>query len=153
MLNLSSIIANQADLVYEQIQKLQNEAFRLRFNATFHAPNIIVPINSSSNEGFLLDLGEINLQTKFIDHPTRSLIEKQCISIKNVSASRVHMNDNHDIISEIILLDCGQSNVSVQRLLYPDRIKNTPSISIKMHWGLIHVSEITLCFLFSTKFF
>ncbi len=60
------IASYQADVVYEQVQKLQNQAFKLCLNATFNAPNIIVPINSSSNEALFIDLGKLILQTNFL---------------------------------------------------------------------------------------
>ncbi len=133
------VASYQADAVYEQVQKLQNQAFKLCLNATFNAPNIIVPINSSSNEALFIDLGKLILQTNFIDDTNKLLIEQQHIIIENVLASRVKLTKTNEIQSEIILLECEQLQMDINRLLYHEKVKNEPYLSIKMHWDLIHV--------------
>ncbi|CAF4608864.1 unnamed protein product [Rotaria sp. Silwood1] len=134
----------QANAIYEQVQNLQNQAFKLRLNATFNAPNIIVPINASSDEALFLDLGKLILETKFIDDPNTLLVEQQQVNIENVRASRVKLNKNNEIQSEIILLECAKLKIDVNRLLYPEKIKTTPYISLTMQWDLIHVSYLII---------
>jgi len=127
--------------MYEQ---LQNQAFKLCLNATFNAPNIIVPINSSSNEALFIDLGKLILQTNFIDDTNKLLIEQQHIIIENVLASRVKLTKINEIQSEIILLECEQLQMDINRLLYHEKVKNEPYLSIKMHWDLIHVRYLRI---------
>src|ERR1700722_12698423 len=86
------IASNQADTTYGQVQKLQEEAFKLCLDVTFNAPNIIIPINSYSDEALFLDLGKLTLQTKFIYDQKNLIVEQQQVTIENVLASRVKLN-------------------------------------------------------------
>ncbi|CAF4790984.1 unnamed protein product, partial [Rotaria magnacalcarata] len=79
----------------------------LRLDATFNAPNIIVPINACADEALFLDLGKINLTTNFIDDQITSLVEQQQIKIENVLVTRVKLDKNNEVESGITLLDCA----------------------------------------------
>lgn len=127
------------DAVYEQIQKLQDQAFKLRLKATFNAPTIFIPMNSTSDEGLFLDLGQLTVQTKFLDDLNRLLVEQQEVMIENVRASHARVNKSNEIQSEISLLECAKLQMNVDRLLYHEQAKNKPYISIKMHWDFVHV--------------
>ena len=137
----------RVDTVYEQAQKLTNQAFKLRLNAKLNAPTILIPINSTSDEGLFLDLGQLTLQTKFLDDPNRLLVEQQEVIIENVVASHVRLNQNNSIQSEINLLECAQLRVTIDRLLYPEQAKSKPFISIRMHWDFVHVRSIFILFI------
>ena len=141
------LASTQVDAVYEQAQKLPNQAFKLRLNATLNAPTILIPINSTSDEGLYLDLGHLTLQTKFLYDPNRLLVEQQEVIIKNVLASHVRVNQNNAIQSEISLLECTQLRVTIDRLLYPEQAKSKPFISIRMHWDFVHVRSIFILFI------
>jgi hypothetical protein len=123
---------------------LQNQAFKLQLNATFNAPDIIIPVNSSSDEALFLGLGKLTLQTNFIDEPKMLLVEQQQIIIENVLASRIQLTKTNEIQSEIILLECAELKMNINRLLYPEERKNEPNISIKMQLDLVHVSNLII---------
>ncbi|CAF1242324.1 unnamed protein product [Didymodactylos carnosus] len=127
-----------AEATIENIQKLQEQAFKLQLDVQFNAPNIFVPTNSYSNEALLLDLGKLSLRTKFLQDEKHGLIEQQNIKLENVLASRVLLNNNHDIEGEVILLDCEILTTTINRLLYPDQAKNEPVVSVKADWDLVH---------------
>ena len=112
-----------------------------------NAPTILIPINSTSDEGLFLDLGHLTLQTKFLDDPNRLLVEQQEVIIENVLASHVRVNQNNAIRSEISLLECAQLKVTIDRLLYPEQVKSKPFISIRMHWDFVHVRSIFILFI------
>ncbi|CAF0751812.1 unnamed protein product [Rotaria sordida] len=128
----------QADAAYEQVQKLQKQAFKVHLDITFNAPNIIIPTNSYSDEALLFDLGKLTLKTRFYDDPKRSLLEQQNIRLENVLASRVKLSSEHGILGEVILLECAELNTLINRLLYPEKIKTEPEVSIKVEWELVH---------------
>lgn len=130
----------QADAAYEQVQKLQEQAFKVHLDVTFNAPNIIIPTNSYSDEALLLDLGRLIINTGFYDDPKRSLIEQQHVRFENILASRVKLNPENNILGEIILLECAELNTLVNRLLYPEKFIREPSISVKIEWESVHVS-------------
>ncbi|CAF4274926.1 unnamed protein product, partial [Adineta steineri] len=98
------LASTQADAAYEQVLKLQEQAFKVHLDITFNAPNIIIPTNSYSDEALLFDLGKLTLLTRFCDDPERSLVEKQSVRLENVLASRVKLNHDNNILGEIILL-------------------------------------------------
>ena len=133
------IAATQADAAYEQVQKLQEQAFKVHLDITFNAPNIIIPTNSYSNEALLFDLGKLTLKTRFHDDPKRSLIEQQNVRLENVRASRIELNRENQVLGEITLLECAELNTLINRLLYPERMKSEPGVTIKIEWEFIHV--------------
>ena len=139
---IAELASTKVDAVYEQAQKLPNQAFKLRLNATLNAPTILIPINSTSDEGLYLDLGHLTLQTKFLDDRNRLLVEQQEVIVENVLASHVRVNQNNAIQSEISLLECTQLRVTIDRLLYPEQVKSKPFISIRMQWDFVHVRSI-----------
>jgi hypothetical protein len=134
------IASTQADAAYEQVQKLQEQAFKVHLDITFNAPNIIIPTNSFSAEALFLDLGKLTLQTKFEDHETKSLVEQQYVRLENILASRVKLDQDYNILGEAVLLECAELNTKINRLLYPEKVKNEPAVSIKVDWELVHVS-------------
>lgn len=134
------LASTQADAAYEQVQKLQEQAFKVHLDITFNAPTIIVPTNSYSDEALLLDLGRLTLKTKFYDDPKRSLIEQQTVRLENVLASRIRLDRENNILGEVILLECAELNTLINRLLYPEKVKSEPGVSIKGEWDLVHVS-------------
>lgn len=135
------LASSQADAAYEQVQKLQEQAFKVHLDITFNAPNIIIPTNSHSDEALLFDLGRLTLRTKFFDDPKRSLVEQQTVRLENVLASRVRLDRENQILGEIILLECAELNTLINRLLYPERVKSEPAVSIKVEWDFIHVGR------------
>ncbi|CAF1542330.1 unnamed protein product [Adineta steineri] len=132
------LASTQADAAYEQVLKLQEQAFKVHLDITFNAPNIIIPTNSYSDEALLFDLGRLTLLTRFYDDPERSLVEQQSVRLENVLASRVKLNHDNNILGEIILLECAELNILINRLLYPEKVKHEPGVSIKVEWDLVH---------------
>ena len=139
------IASTQADAAYEQVQKLQEQAFKVHLDITFNAPNIIIPTNSYSDEALFLDLGKLTLKTSFCDDPIKDLIEKQNIQLENILASRIKLDRDYNILGEAVLLECAELNTVVDRLLFPQKAKSQPGVSINVQWDLVHVN--------SSKFF
>ncbi|CAF2545662.1 unnamed protein product [Rotaria sp. Silwood2] len=133
-----NIASTQADAAYEQVQKLQEQAFKVHLDITFNAPNIIIPTNSYSDQALFLDLGKLILKTNFYDDPRKSLVEQQNIRFENMLASRVKLDRDCNILGEAILLECAELNTLINRLLYPDKVKTEPGVSIKVDWKLVH---------------
>ncbi|CAF1212266.1 unnamed protein product [Rotaria magnacalcarata] len=133
-----NIASTQADAAYEQVQKLQEQAFKVHLDITFNAPNIIIPTNSHSDQALLLDLGKLTLKTSFDDDPKKSLVERQNVRLEKVLASRVKLDRDCNIIGEAILLECAELNTLINRLLYPEKVKTEPGILIKVEWGFVH---------------
>ena len=52
----------------------------------------------------------------------------------------LNLNQEYNILGEIILLECAELNTLINRLLYPDKVKTEPGVSIKVEWELVHVS-------------
>ncbi|CAF4511064.1 unnamed protein product [Rotaria sp. Silwood2] len=130
--------STQADAAYEQVQKLEEQAFKVHLDITFNAPNIIIPTNSRSDEALVIDLGKLILKTNFYDDPKKSLVEQQNIRFENMRASRVKLDRDCNILGEAILLECAELNTLIDRLLYPDKVKTEPGVSIKVDWELVH---------------
>lgn len=134
------IASTQADAAYEQVQKLQEQAFKVHLDITFNAPNIIIPTNSYSDEALFLDLGKLTLKTSFRDDPIKDLVEEQNIRLENILASRVKLDQEYKILGEAVLLECAELNTVVNRLLFPQKVKDKPGVSINVQWDLVHVN-------------
>ncbi|CAF4190264.1 unnamed protein product [Rotaria sp. Silwood2] len=129
-----SLASTQASAAYEQVQKLQEQAFKVHLDVTFNAPNIIIPINSYSDQALFLDLGKLTLKTNFYNDPKKLLVEQQTVRLENILASRVKFDQDCKKIGEAILIECAELNTSIHRLLYPDKVKMEPAISIIIDW-------------------
>lgn len=138
------LASTQADAAYEQVQKLQEQAFKVHLDITFNAPNIIIPTNSYSDEALLFDLGRLTLKTRFVDDPKKLLTEQQSVVLESVLASRVKLNRDNSILGEITLLECAELNATINRLLYPEKVRYEPGVSIKIEWEFIHVRSSTV---------
>ncbi|CAF3775950.1 unnamed protein product, partial [Rotaria magnacalcarata] len=132
------LAAVQADMAFEEVHKLQEQAFKLHLDVTFNAPNIIIPTSSYSDEALLFDLGRLTLNTRFYDDPKRSLVEQQSVRLENVRATRIKLDRENNILGEILLLECAELNTLVNRLLYPEKNQAEPAVSIKAEWELVH---------------
>jgi len=60
--------------------------------------------------------------------------------LKNILASRVKLDQDYNIIGEAVLLDCAELNTTINRLLFPNKVKTEPAVSIKVEWDGVHVS-------------
>jgi hypothetical protein len=84
-------------------------------------------------------LGKLTLQTKFQDDPKKSLVEQQSIRLENILASRVKLDPEYNILGEAVLLECAELNTAINRLLFPEKCKDEPGVSMKLDWDLVHV--------------
>ena len=134
-----ALASTRADAAFEQAKKLQEQTFKVHLDITFNAPNIIIPTNSSSDEVLVLDLGKLTMKTEFFDHPIKSLVEKQSLRLEDIHASRAKLDRDYNILGEAVLLDRSELNTSINRLLFPERVKNEAAISIKIEWDVVHV--------------
>lgn len=125
---------------------MQEQAFKVNLDITFNAPNIIIPTNSYSDQALLLDLGQLTLKTSFLDDPKKSLVERQNVCLENVLASRIKIDQDCNIIGEAVLLQCAELKTTINRLLYPEKVKTEPAVAIRVEWGLVHVSFEILSF-------
>jgi hypothetical protein len=60
--------------------------------------------------------------------------------LKNILASRAKLDQDYNILGEAILLDCSDLTTKIKRLLFPDKAKSEPAVSIKLEWDSVHVS-------------
>lgn len=61
--------------------------------------------------------------------------------IENALASRIKLDKKNEIQSEIILFESAELRMDVKRLLYHEKAKNEPYISVKMQLDSIHVKN------------
>ena len=138
------VASTQAESALEQAKKLQEQAFKVRLDITFRAPNIIVPMNSYSEEALFLDLGELTLKTTFYDDPVKFLVEKQTVRLQNVLATRARLDTDYNILGEVVLFDCAELNITIDRLLFPAKVKTEPGVSMKAEWDSVHVNFVDI---------
>lgn len=124
----------------EQVQKLQEQAYKVHLDITFNAPTILIPTNSNSDQALFIDLGQLTMKTTFEDDPKRFLVEHQNIRLENIRASRVQLDAGNAILGEASLLECTDLKTDIQRLLYPDRVREEAALAIKVDWESVHVS-------------
>lgn len=92
-------------------------------------------------------MGELTLKTTFYDDPVKSLVEKQTIRLQNVLASRAKLDKDYNIIGEAVLLDCAELNTTIDRLLFPDKVKTEPAVLMNAEWDSVHVNIFENLFL------
>ena len=134
-----NIASTQADAALVQVQKLQEQAFKVHLDITFNAPTITIPTNSFSDEALFLDLGRLTLKTSFKDDPKKLLVEEQEVRLENILASRVKLDRENQIQGEAVLLDCAELKTVIKRLLFPQKVKDEPGLFVQIDWESVHV--------------
>jgi hypothetical protein len=118
----------------DTMQQSEEQSLKFHFDISINAPTILIPINSHSNEATFIDLGQLTLKTHFLDNPNRSIVEQHVLIFKNLLASRVHLNNNNEILDDVILLDCDELCTRVDRLLHTEKLPNDAKMSGNVEW-------------------
>lgn len=122
------------------MKQFEENILKIHFDITLYAPTILIPINSRSNEGIFIDLGQLTLKTYFFDDSNRSFIEQQISIFKNFIVSRVSLDNNNEIICNIILIECAQFNTFINCLLDANKIKDEAEILVNINWETIDLT-------------
>ncbi len=125
--------------------------YRTKLDVTVNAPIILLPYN---DQAVLLDCGLITVQTNleivqnyFENVPTTNdenlntrcqippLIEIQCVSLSNMEISRILLNSDLSILSDVSLVDCSDLQVTVRRNLQPDIYSRIEALNVKANYN------------------
>lgn len=128
------LASTRADAAYQQVQKLQQQAFKAHLDVLLEAPNIIIPTNSFSDEALTVDLGQLTLKTSFNDDPVKLLVETQQVQLKKISAARTRSEKSKGVVGQVNLIDCADLNVMIHRLLYPSKVTDEPGLRMNINW-------------------
>jgi hypothetical protein len=133
---------------------LQQQSSKLRCQINLNGPRVFIPKHSYSDQAILIDLGKLTIETDFIDDQTRSIVEGHTISFENLSANRVKLNNNNEIIENVSLLDCSTLKTLINRRLNIQNIQPDQSkISIKIEWDKIDFIISKDDYLFCTEIY
>ncbi|CAF1138697.1 unnamed protein product [Adineta steineri] len=138
------LASTQADAAYEQVQKLQEQAFKVHLDITFNAPNIIIPTNSYSDEALLFDLGKLTLLTRFYDDPKRSLVEQQNMEIEVVETVSDKEQDKWGPLNPEQIIPFWPHNIKegVMRVRYThNRVTSSPFMMNQKHRTLLRMDD------------
>jgi hypothetical protein len=58
---------SETNTVSDMMGKFQEQERKLRLDVTLDLPSILIPINSYSNDGLFIDLGQLTIQTQFMN--------------------------------------------------------------------------------------
>lgn len=83
-------------------------------------------------------MGQLTLKTSFKDDPAASLVEQQSIRLEKIHASRAKLDQDYNILGEAALVECADLNTTIDRLLFPNKAKDKPAVTIKVDWDLVH---------------
>ncbi|CAF0704730.1 unnamed protein product [Brachionus calyciflorus] len=134
--------------------------YRIKLDVNIEAPIIIVPENSASFHGLVLDCGKLTIQTRldikydyfkskrFICNQNclnyecliPPVVEVQMITLSKMEISRAILNKNLDTVNELFLVNCSELNVTVKRNLQPQIYLDIESISVNAIYGGLLVS-------------
>lgn len=143
VIDARSVLAHQIQIVNQQYQQLRREAVKFHLNFQLETPKFIIPRKFDSSEVFLLNLGDLNAQTTFIDDVERSLVEQQNIILKDISISRIRSNANNDATNEIFLLNKSEWKISIERPFYPMEVRNGAKLLIKIDSHQLQVISLS----------
>jgi hypothetical protein len=103
---------------------------KTKLDVTINAPLIIIPQNSKSNSGLQLDCGVIRLTTTLdilrdyfektkinIKYKLPPCIEQHHIQLFDLKITRVLLDENLVVNSELVLVDSSEFNLTVNRNL------------------------------------
>lgn len=128
----------------QNVQNAYENATKISLKIDLKAPDIIIPINSKSNDAVMLDMGNIKITNKFIVHNvsgtsgTQALIDELSVKLTDMTMSRIDMKADKVIST---LVEPISFVVVVKRNLSTAWYTAVADIDISMHATGIKVRE------------
>ncbi|CAF1173038.1 unnamed protein product [Adineta ricciae] len=117
--------SDEPNEIFQILNKYQKHSIKFDADFVFHAPNVLIPRNSYSNQGICIDLGKFSMKT---DSNGKSN-EQYRILFENFSISRFCVNDENLFTNQIELFQCSTFQTLIQR-----NFNENNEIVIKIQW-------------------
>lgn len=107
----------------------------------------MVPVNSKSFEAILLDFGILDLSNAFItleiknEEGFSAVVDNLKVNLTDLKVSRINMDEKHEKIQEVYLLEPVTFNVNVKRNLSAGWYNAIPDLDISGNIQTIMVSK------------
>ncbi|UJR16774.1 hypothetical protein I4U23_003674 [Adineta vaga] len=136
-----NVSTNQTNTFDDMVEKFHKENSKIYFDIIVNIPTIFIPIDTHSNEGIFIDVGELNFQMQTReDHPNQLSIERQELTFRNFYISHRILNDSNEISNDIVLVKCTEFHAWIHRVLYLDGSLTQPEVSAKIEWETIDIT-------------
>ncbi|XP_066022142.1 intermembrane lipid transfer protein VPS13C isoform X9 [Pocillopora verrucosa] len=128
------------------IQSLQIQSSRISMNVSIQAPEVIVPVSSTSHDAIVANLGQLNMSNTFnLAHNGKDpegsdtvVIDNMVLELSSVKLLRAVMTDGETIGPTKLVLEPANVTVHVARNLSP-WYRDVPDIDVK---GKLHVVKL-----------
>jgi hypothetical protein len=120
-------------------ENYQQNSIEFIMDFILNGPQIIIPINSYSNNGILIDLGKLIMHTDSNNQINSSSIEQHRITWEKISSNRISFNHQNQIVNQLILLESSPFIALINRTLNNDHQTDQNEISIKIIWDNIQL--------------
>lgn len=139
--SVAAAVAAQATL-----QEAYDKCARISLSFTLKAPLILVPQDSNSLSGLLVDLGQITIKNKFelgkerneLGYP--AMFDKIQLELNNIKLSRVELSTEGTIERENNLLEPISLTLNICRNLTISWLKQQPEVDIQANLKPIRIS-------------
>ncbi|XP_017782476.1 PREDICTED: vacuolar protein sorting-associated protein 13C isoform X2 [Nicrophorus vespilloides] len=128
----------------ENMQSIYEKATKISLDIHLKAPEIIIPENSKSLSGLLVDLGFITITNKFNDLDIKNeagyrvVIDELMLKLERLGFESIKMNENLEIIERETLIEPVTFTLDVSRNL-STWYKAVPDLDINGHIDSIHL--------------
>lgn len=131
MIKASQAAAHQAK---ENMKNVYAKATKISLNIKLKAPDIIVPVDSKSDQALILDLGVLSLSNIFLTLEAKNeegfsaVIDELKVSLSQFQLSRVNLNQNNEKVCEVELIEPIRIDLVIRRNLSSAWFTSVPDI-------------------------
>lgn len=133
MIEASQAAAQQAK---ENMKNVYAKATKIFLDVNLKAPDIIVPVDSQSDQALILDLGVLALSNIFLTLEAKNekgfsaVIDELKINLSQFQLSRVRFNDGNEKVHEMVLIEPINIDLVVRRNLSSAWFTSVPDIYV-----------------------
>lgn len=124
------------------------KATKISLNVDLRAPDIIVPVDSSSFHALEVDLGHLAILNSFIvleiknENGHAAVIDEMKLKLTNMKIQRIQLDLNHKVLESCELLEPVTFILTIRRNLSSNWYNAVPDLSVSGNIKLIKVEKI-----------
>lgn len=113
-----------------------DKATKISLNVDLRAPDIIVPVDSTSYHAIEVDLGHMALSNSFIvlevknEHGHPAVIDEMKMKLTDMKVQRIQLDANHKVVKSCELLEPVTFILTVRRNLSSSWYEAVPDLAI-----------------------
>lgn len=112
------------------------KATKISLNIDLKAPDVIVPVDSSSYQAVAVDLGHLAITNSFIvleitnENGNHAVVDEMKLKLTNMKVQRIELNSEHNVVQSCDLLEPVTFILTVRRNLSTSWYEAVPDVAV-----------------------